>query len=296
MGVSIWSAGETDESTGLLWNGIGEPADEVGDLGDFYLATDTWYIYGPKTVAGWPSGVPIIGPPGLPGAPGVPGPAGPAGPRGLQGLPGPAGRTILSGNSDPGPSDGEPGDFFINLSNATFWGPKDASLGWTSYITLEAPVNLEEVSYGQLLATANSTGIAVAAASDPTLQTFSDFVELAGIWEVPPSGLQNGFVRTANGLEVPKAARYKASLFASVQVSDEADVAFLIAVNGIASSMRRAVITHGSSTPGFHNISMDTILDLVGEDEVTIFIAASSAVTVTVVDCELNVTELGVVQ
>ncbi len=42
--------------------GAGAPADTLGADGDWYVATDTHVIYGPKTAGTWPAGVSLIGP------------------------------------------------------------------------------------------------------------------------------------------------------------------------------------------------------------------------------------------
>ena len=48
---------------GQLFNGTGVPSSSLGAVGDFYLDTSAYLLYGPKTVAGW--GVPIsVQPPG----------------------------------------------------------------------------------------------------------------------------------------------------------------------------------------------------------------------------------------
>jgi hypothetical protein len=50
--------------------GVGAPAAGLGVDGDFYIATNTNFIYGPKAGGAWPAGTSIVGPQG---------PAGPAG-------------------------------------------------------------------------------------------------------------------------------------------------------------------------------------------------------------------------
>ena len=49
---------------------------------------------------------------------------------GKMGIPGPAGSTILSGTTAPGPTIGNTGDFYLNLSNSSFFGPKKADGSW----------------------------------------------------------------------------------------------------------------------------------------------------------------------
>ncbi|HLX27867.1 MAG TPA: hypothetical protein VKV24_05190 [Casimicrobiaceae bacterium] len=73
------------------------------------------------------------GAPGTPGAPGAPGAQGPTGPAGVDGAIGPTGATgpagadgssILNGNGAPDNSQGNDGDFYIDTSTNTIYGPK----------------------------------------------------------------------------------------------------------------------------------------------------------------------------
>jgi hypothetical protein len=65
--------------------------------------------------------------------------AGPPGPQGPQGVAGPAGlygKTILNGTSNPGPSQGTAGDFFLNTTTQTLFGPKVGN-NWGSGVILK---------------------------------------------------------------------------------------------------------------------------------------------------------------
>lgn len=72
-----------------LYHGEGEPPAELGEVDDFYIDTEVWKIYGPKTEEGWGEGVSVVGPQGEKGEPGEPGPAGE---KGAEGKEGPAGK------------------------------------------------------------------------------------------------------------------------------------------------------------------------------------------------------------
>lgn len=75
----------------------------------------------------------------------IQGPEGPMGPQGVQGVkgdqgvPGPAGRTILSGMGNPTVGQGQNGDFYINVTNWTIWGPKTNGAWGTSGTSLVGP-------------------------------------------------------------------------------------------------------------------------------------------------------------
>ncbi|MFB2120159.1 hypothetical protein ACEVG1_13175 [Parapedobacter sp. 2B3] len=66
----------------------------------------------------------------------IPGPEGPEGPQGPEGMTGKNGSTILSGTTSPSAGTGKVGDFYLDLSSGTFYGPK-AEEGWGKPINLK---------------------------------------------------------------------------------------------------------------------------------------------------------------
>ena len=44
-----------------IWSGGSVPLLEVGQVGDFYINTALWTIYGPKTIHGWGAPVALVG-------------------------------------------------------------------------------------------------------------------------------------------------------------------------------------------------------------------------------------------
>jgi hypothetical protein len=79
----------------------------------------------------WVAGAGAQGPPGEPGTPGTPGTPGAAGADG---------RTILSGTSNPTttvPAGQQPGDFFLNTSTTTLFGPRTTT--WPAGVPLIGP-------------------------------------------------------------------------------------------------------------------------------------------------------------
>lgn len=91
-----------------ILSGTGAPAATLGKDGDFYIATDTATLYGPKAAGAWPAGISLKGAPGDPGEPG------------------PTGSTILSGTGAPTAALGADGDFYVATDTSTFYGPKTA--------------------------------------------------------------------------------------------------------------------------------------------------------------------------
>jgi hypothetical protein len=137
----------TDGKTVL--NGTINPTTQGVD-GDFYINTSSNTLFGPKANGSWPSGVSLVGPQGPAGSQGVAGTSGAQGPAGSAGAQGPAGpsgaagtsgvdgKTVLNGSSNPTSSTGVNGDFYINTSANTFFGPK-ANGTWPSGISLVGP-------------------------------------------------------------------------------------------------------------------------------------------------------------
>ena len=81
------------KGAGIL-SGKGAPKTELGNIGDFYLDSDNYKLYGPKNETDiWGSGISLIGPQGPAGFSGG-GSRGPAGPTGATGPQGPAGITL----------------------------------------------------------------------------------------------------------------------------------------------------------------------------------------------------------
>ncbi|KUE85588.1 hypothetical protein E6A55_24350 [Cupriavidus necator H16] len=95
-------ATQTAASSSAMLSGTTDPGPEIGKDGDFYLNTVTWMLFGPKANGTWPAGVSVAG----------------------TGNTGAAGNTILSGSVDPTDSVGNNGDYYINTSTSTLFGPK----------------------------------------------------------------------------------------------------------------------------------------------------------------------------
>ena len=116
--------GGTGADGKTVLNGTVDPTTEGVD-GDFYINTTSYQIFGPKTGGAWGAGTDLIGPAGADGA------TGPAGADGADGL------TVLNGTVDP-TTEGVDGDFYINTSAHTIFGPKTAG-AWGSGTSLVGP-------------------------------------------------------------------------------------------------------------------------------------------------------------
>lgn len=127
-----------------IYSGNAAPDNAVGADGDFYLKLDDQRLFGPKTAGKWDKSISLKGKDGENGVDGTDGENGKNGTNGkdgTNGVNGSDGNTILSGNSAPQLSQGKAGDFFINLTSMTFYGPKTSS-SWGSGISLLAKAPL----------------------------------------------------------------------------------------------------------------------------------------------------------
>ena len=124
------STGPAGADGKTVLNGTSDPTGGVGTNGDFYINTSTNKIFGPKSGGVWPTGVSLVGPQG---------PTGATGSTGSPGSPGANGSSVLNGTSNPTSGVGADGDFYINTTNYTIWGPK-ASGAWPgSGVSLVGP-------------------------------------------------------------------------------------------------------------------------------------------------------------
>lgn len=104
--------------------GSNGPTQSDGVIGNFWINTSTNYIFGPKTVNGWPTGVSIVGPRGF---------------TGMQGPAGADGNTVLYGTGVPNDQTvGKPGNFYIDTAAHYLYGPKGATT-WPAGISLVGP-------------------------------------------------------------------------------------------------------------------------------------------------------------
>jgi len=127
---------------GSVANEAALPTDPAPEIGDAYVVLSPTpaqlYAYDGEDYINLGD---FQGPKGDEGEQGIQGDKGDKGDQGdpgVQGLPGIDGRTILSGSVDPGPSDGENGDFYINTASDTLFGPKAAG-SWPSGVNLVGP-------------------------------------------------------------------------------------------------------------------------------------------------------------
>jgi hypothetical protein len=100
----------------IVHSGTRAPIDfTIGHDGDFYLDTAANQIYGPRTNGIWGS------------------------PVNLAGNPGSNGNTILNGFGAPSNFTGVAGDFYLDKTNLTLYGPKNSLTIWGAGVSLVGP-------------------------------------------------------------------------------------------------------------------------------------------------------------
>ncbi|MBB6109081.1 hypothetical protein HDF23_001824 [Mucilaginibacter lappiensis] len=110
-------AGANGTAGSMIYSGTTAPVATKGAVGDYYLNTTIGLLYGPKTSAGWGSGLSL---------------------KGATGATGAAGSTTLSGAGTPAPSLGNNGDYYLDKINYLLYGPKSGS-GWGAPVNLRGP-------------------------------------------------------------------------------------------------------------------------------------------------------------
>ncbi|MEQ9564233.1 MAG: hypothetical protein RLN85_00115, partial [Pseudomonadales bacterium] len=139
------AAGANGIDGNTILSGLIDPTPGDGVDGDFFINTTTDSIFGPKTAGVWGTGTSLVGP------------AGAAGTNGLDG------NTILSGLIDPTPGDGVDGDFFINTTSDSIFGPKTAGV-WGIGTSLVGPAGAAgtDGADGDRYATTSTTTLTIA--------------------------------------------------------------------------------------------------------------------------------------
>ena len=116
-------AGANGQNGSVIYSGTTVPGSATGAVGDFYINLSTGLLYGPKTAAGWGTGISLKGQNGATGA---------------TGATGAAGSKIYSGSGAPATTLGATGDFYLDKTNFRIYGPK-AGTSWGVPLSLQGP-------------------------------------------------------------------------------------------------------------------------------------------------------------
>lgn len=108
--------GPAGENGSMMHAGAGDPADNVGEIGDYYLNQDSGELYGPKNNDGWGNPIIVL--------------------MGEDGQDGADGSQIHSGSGTPDVSLGVEGDYYLDEDSYDLYGPKGDS-GWGTPLNLK---------------------------------------------------------------------------------------------------------------------------------------------------------------
>jgi hypothetical protein len=112
--------GDPGRDGNTILSGSGIPAFAVGKVGDFFIDTVGKVLWGPKNSSSWGAGRALVGPQGLPG------------------------KTVLNGSGVPAAALGAVGDFYIDVTAKTIYGPKTGG-GWGAATSLIGPTGAQGI-------------------------------------------------------------------------------------------------------------------------------------------------------
>lgn len=229
---------------------------------------------------------------GIQGPPGPQGQSiqGPQGIQGIQGIPGPKGSTIIAGSGIPPTATGVDGDYFLDQTNAYLYGPKAGGFWTGTFIDLRGGAS--GVNYGQRAITNNATVIAKTAAVDPTLVSNTDYTQVSGIFAAIPDGINRGITQQINSLTIARAGAYEIQLWASLSSSsNNVNVAFKFAVNGVISLVRRPIVRLDVAN-NIGSVCANGLVNLAVGDIVTLWLASTVTTNVRIYDAVFSLKEL----
>lgn len=143
--------------------------------------------------------------------------------------------------------------------------------------------------YGQLNVTNNTSTIALTAATDSTLATNSDYIQVTGITDALPHGLNNGITQQADTLTVQQDGDYELHIWVDASSSVASTViAFKFAVNGVIVPGRRPKNFLRNSGE-FHNMSAHEWASLSAGDVLSLWVASDKTINLTVEDAVTSV-------
>jgi len=175
------SGGSTD---GTVLYGLGAPGSSTGNDNDTYINTGTGVFY-KKASGAWSQVFSM-----------QTGPAGPAGTNGTNGTNGADGKSVLSGTTDPSNlHTGTDGDFYINTSNYTFFGPKAGGI-WPAGTSLAGA----DGAVGAGVAAGGTTGQVLSKHSGTDYDT--EWIDPPATGAAAPDGIITGLALSISGLNV----------------------------------------------------------------------------------------------
>lgn len=191
-------AGTNGTNGNTVLNGTIAPTAAIGVNGDFYINTTTKTIFGPKAAGVWPATGTVL--------------VGPAGTNGTNGI---NGNTVLNGTIVPTAAIGVNGDFYINTSTNTLFGPKAAGVWPATGTSLVGPAGSNaSITMGAISGTSTANGATLT----------------AGVLNLTPADATNGGVIT-NGTQTIAGAKTFTSAVAGNNNSNSTIAGFAANIN-----------------------------------------------------------------
>lgn len=154
---------------------------------------------------------------------------------------------------------------------------------------IPAEVGLPE-HYGQLTISNNATVIAMTAATDSTLATNSDYIQVTGVFDAIPHGVNRGVTQQTNSLTATQDGTYHVEVWldaASSVVSTT--MALKFAVDGVISLVRRPKNFLRNSGE-FHNMAAFGLVPLTANQVITLHMASDKTADITLEDAVFQLT------
>lgn len=146
--------------------------------------------------------------------------------------------------------------------------------------------------YGQLTISDNATPLALTAAADSTLATNTDYIQVTGIFDTIPHGVNNGVTQQTNTLTATLSGDYRIELWADTSSSvNSTTIAFKFAVDGVIGLTRRPK-NFMRNTGEFHNLAAFGFVNLTAGEVVSMVVASDLTAGIILEDVVFSLTLL----
>ena len=140
------------------------------------------------------------------------------------------------------------------------------------------------LDYGQRSVNLNTTVIAVTAAVDSTLATNTDYIQVTGIFNATPDGVNSGITQQTNSFTIDKAGVYRIEFWGNTKSNtNNTQIAFKFAIDGVLGTARRPKIFM-RNTGEVHNGGAFGYAHFDAGDVITLWMASTVSADITIED------------